>query len=221
MYCSNCGNYLEDDSRFCNVCGAPQQTDAAPQPQQIPRPQQVPQPQPQQAPGAYHLYMDPQGLTLMNYKFDITDAAGYLRYRAATVTESLFTCNARIYYPNDAEAVIIRQQTKMTLASMNFDLLAPNGALITEMIQHVHMTTSEFQLPQLGLAVTGDFLSHEFTFWQAGQAIASVRKKIFSWGDRYELEYFDPSLEQILLAAIMAIQMVIALSRSRARARRR
>ncbi len=209
MFCSKCGNPVPEGARFCGMCGAPQEAAAQPAPvSNIP---------PQNMPARYALYMDAKGLSLLNYKFDIRDAAGNLRYRAATVTESMLTYNARVYYPNDSEAMIIHQQKKMTFASMNFDIFAPNGALVTEVIQKIHFATSEFQLTQLGLVVTGDFSSTNFTFKRGNQVVCNVHKKVLSWGDCYEVEYFDPALEQILLATIMVIQMVIAASRRRRR----
>ena len=208
MFCSHCGKPIEDDSRFCCFCGASQDAPAQSAPAQ-----------PQSAPVPYRLYMDAKGLTLFNYKFDIKDAAGNLRYRAATVTEGMFTYNARVYYPNDAEAMIIHQQKQLTLAAMNFNIFAPNGALVTEVLQKIHFATSEFQLPQLGLVVTGDFFSLNFSFMRGNQVVAAVRKKVLTWGDCYELEYYDPNLEQVLLAVIMVIQIFIAASRQRRRRR--
>lgn len=206
MFCTNCGKPIADGSRFCTMCGAPQSVAVQSAP-----------PQPSAAPQTCCLYMDAKGLTLLNYKFDIRDAAGNLRYRAATVTESMFTYNARVYHADDSEAMIIRQQKKMTMAAMNFDIFNPDGTLVTEVKQKIHFTTSEFQLTQLGLTVTGDFFGVNFTFKQGDQTVATVRKKVLSWGDCYELAYQDPSLEKVLLATIMVIQMVIAASRRRRR----
>ena len=206
MYCTNCGNLISNDAKFCTKCGSA-----------INQPSQTEAPQPNQTNSPYCLYMDAKGLTLLNYKFDIKSADGTVLYRAGTVTESLVAYNAKIYYPNDAEALIIRQQKKLTLASMNFDIFSPDGTLITDVLQKVHFTKSEFQLPKLGLVVTGDFLSINFVFTRNNQTVAAVRKKVLSWGDCYEVEIFDPELEQIILAAIMVIQMVIAASRRRRR----
>ena len=206
MICYKCSNSIKPDARFCSKCGAPQSAPTSNAPSQ-----------PQPTPSTMKLYMDAKGLTLLNYKFDIRDADGNIRYRAATVTESMITYNARIYHPDDSEAMIIHQQKKMTMVAMNFDILSADGKLVSEVIQKVHFTSSEFQLPQLGLVATGDFLSLNFTFKRGNQVIASVKKKLLAWGDCYELEFCDPNLEQALLAAIMVIQIVIAASRRRRR----
>ena len=201
MFCTKCGNQLADDARFCTKCG--NQVGAAPAAAA--------------APGLVRLYMDAKGLTLMNYKFEIRDHLGYLRYRAATVTESMVRYNARLYYPNDTEAMAIHQQKKMTMVAMNFDIVTPNGALVTEAIQEVKMTSFTYHLPQLGIRLDGDFFALNFMFYRNGQAIGRLSKKLMAWGDCYELEFNDPSLEQVLLSSIMVIQMVIAAHRHRRR----
>ena len=203
MFCTKCGNQIPDGSRFCPQCG--NQTGAAPAPAA--------------APAVHRLYMDAKGLTLMNYKFEIRDQAGNLRYKAATVTESMFTYNARVYYPNDAEALAIHQQKKLTMMAINFDIVAPNGALVTQVMQNVKMTSYSYTLPQLGITVDGDFLALNFVFYRNGQPIGAVRKKIMAWGDCYEVEYTDASLEQVFLAMVMVVQMVIAYHRNQRRRR--
>ena len=126
MFCYQCGKPIDDDAVFCPLCSA-RQTPVQQPSHIVPQP---PQPAPVWTPPvAYYLYMDAKGLTLFNYKFDIRDSAGNLFYRAATVTEGVFTHHARVYYPNDAEAMAVHQQKKVTLAALNFDIVAPNGAL--------------------------------------------------------------------------------------------
>ena len=71
------------------------------------------------------------------------------------------------------------------------------------------------ELKQLGISLSGNFLKLEFDFVKNGAPIAKVRKKFLSWGDSYELEFSDPSLELVLLACIMMIQIVCAIQRRR------
>ncbi len=194
MFCTNCGTQLPDGSRFCTNCGNPLG-----------------------GPVVRRLYMDAKGLTMFNYKFEIRDEQGMLRYRAATVSESMVAYNARIYHLDDTEAMAIHQQKKMTFAAMNFDIVAPNGALVTEAIQKIHMTQYIYELPQLGITVQGDFFALNFGFYRNGQGIGKVTKKLMAWGDCYEVEFIDPSLEQVFLSAVMVIQMLIAAQRNRRR----
>ncbi len=200
MFCTNCGTRLDDDARFCTNCGT-----------------RVGAAESAATPALRHLYMDAKGLTLVNYKFEIRDEAGQVRYRAATVTESAFTYNARIYFPDDTEATAIHQQKKLTMAAMNFDITTPDGRLITEALQRFQGMRYTFELPAFGIMVDGDFLSLNFSFTKDGQQICKVQKKLMSWGDSYELAFTDPAMEQVYLSVVMVIQMVIAASRHRRR----
>ncbi len=194
MFCTKCGNQLDDGARFCTRCGAPLG-----------------------APTVRRLYMDAKGLTLFNYKFEIRDEVGNLRYLAATVTESMFTYNARIYNLDGSEAMAIHQQKKMTMAAMNFDIVDPRGMLVTEAMQKMHFTNYNYELPRLGISVRGNFLALNFAFYRGEQSIGKVSKKMMAWGDCYEVEFVDPALEMVFLSMVMVIQLVIAASRNRRR----
>ncbi len=196
MICPKCSKQIEDGAKFCTACGEVLTT------------------------GARKLYIDAKGLTLFNYKFDVKDENGNLVYRAGTVTESLITYNARISNPDGSEALAIHQQKKLTLAAMNFNLVLPDGTVLTEAKQVVHMFRSEYQFPALGFTMGGDFLSLRFTFKKDGKDIAKVNKKVLAWGDCYELSFEDPSLELPLLGAIMVAQLAIAAARNKQRRRR-
>ena len=197
MFCSKCGAQLPEGAKFCGKCGTPQGGAQPAQPQ------------------AYRLYFDAKGLTLFNYKFEIKDEAGNVRYTAATVSESMIRHNARVYDLNDNTVVRISQQKKLTMVAVNFDILDGNDNVITEAIQKVNLVNYIYELKQLGITLSGNFLKLEFDFVRGGNTIARVRKKFLSWGDSYEVEFCDPSLEKVFLACVMMIQIVCAIQRRR------
>ncbi len=164
--------------------------------------------------------MDAKGLTVFNYKFDIKDANGTLRYRAASVTEGLFTYHARVWNPDGSEAIAVHQQKKLTMLAMNFNLVNPDGTLLTEGKQIVHMTRTEYHFPALGITMDGNFLALNFVFKKDGQVIASVKKKILAWGECYEISFEDESLEHFFLGAVMMVQLAIAAARNKQRRRK-
>ena len=161
------------------------------------------------------LYFDAKGLSLLNYKFEIRDEAGNLCYKAATVTESLTRYNAKLFDAYDNEIIKVSQQKKMTLSAMNFDLLNSAGQIVCEAIQKVKFTTFTYDLKPLDIHIDGNFFKMTYDFSRNGQPIAHVRKKFMTWGDCYELEIYDPSLEVIFLASVLMIQLVIARQRRR------
>ncbi len=161
------------------------------------------------------LYFDAKGLSLLNYKFEIRDEAGNVCYKAATVTESLTRHNAKIFDAYDNEIIKVSQQKKLTLSAMNFDLLNSAGQIVCEAIQKVKFVTFTYDLKPLDINIAGNFIKMTFDFTRNGQPIAHVRKKFMTWGDCYEVEMYDPSLEVIFLASVLMIQLVIAAQRRR------
>ena len=161
------------------------------------------------------LYFDAKGLSLLNYKFEIRDEAGNLCYKAATVTESLTRHNAKLFDAYDNEIIKVSQQKKLTLSAMNFDLLNSAGQIVCEAIQKVKFVTFTYDLKPLDINIAGNFIKMTFDFTRNGQPVAHVRKKFMAWGDCYEVEMEDPSLEVIFLASVLMIQLVIAAQRRR------
>lgn len=161
------------------------------------------------------LYFDAKGLSLLNYKFEIRDEAGNVCYKAATVTESLTRHNAKLFDAYDNEIIKVSQQKKLTLSAMNFDLLNSAGQIVCEAIQKVKFVTFTYDLKPLDINIAGNFIKMTFDFTRNGQPVAHVRKKFMTWGDCYEVEMEDPSLEVIFLASVLMIQLVIAAQRRR------
>lgn len=212
MFCTNCGNQVADNARFCSACGKPLGAPQASAPVQSAPAQPVPQAQS----AVRRLYFSPNGVSFVNYKFIIKDAAGNDCYTAATETVSMTRYAAKLRDMGGREICMVEQQKKMTMMAMNFDMKV-GGQLVTEILQIVHMTKYAFELPQLGISVDGDFIGHTYRFLRSGQLIGEVKRSMMSWGDAYEISFADPNLEHPLLAAVLAIEMVTINSRNRRR----
>ena len=206
MFCTKCGNQVADTARFCSACGNP--LTAAPQ-----APAQ-PAPQPQNA--IRRLYFSTNGVSFVNYKFIVRDAAGNELYKASTETISMTRYAAKLCDMADRELLWVEQQKKMTMMAMNFDMKV-NGQVISEILQIVKMSKYAFELPQLGISIDGDFIGHTYRFLRGGQLIGEVKRSMMSWGDAYEISFADPNLEQPLLAAVLAVELVTIAQRNRRR----
>lgn len=211
MYCYNCGNQIPDGSRFCMRCGA-SLTGTSPAPQNVSKPVCQAPVQNVQSP---RLYMTPEGVTLMNYKFTLRDAAGNVRYTAATVTEKMMGYTLRTWYPNGAEAFMI-QSKGVTVMNLQFEMVK-NGRSVTLIQQKNRVVRYDYELPQLGMVATGDFISHQFDITQNGQNVAHIRRKLMSWGDSYEIDILNQQLEEPILAAVFAVEFSVIDSRRRRR----
>ena len=217
MFCTKCGNPVADTARFCSACGNP--LTPAPQPPVRQAPvQQAPVQQPR-TDGIRRLYFSVDGVSFVNYKFAVRDAAGNQLYSAATETVSMVRYAAKLYDMAKRELFMVEQQSKMTMMAMNFDMKV-NGQVVSEILQIVKMTKYAFELPQLGISIDGDFIGHTYRFLRGGQCIGEVKRSMMSWGDAYEISFADPNLEQPLLAAVLAIELVTIAQRNNRRRRR-
>jgi len=69
---------------------------------------------------------------------------------------------------------------------------------------------AKYTLDMDGWEVHGDWWSMEFELLRQGEAVGSVSKKWFSWGDTYEITMLDdPYLEKVMIALVVAIDCVL------------
>ncbi len=58
------------------------------------------------------------------------------------------------------------------------------------------------------LEIDGDWWDMDFEIKRHGEVVGSVEKKWFTFGDSYEIKVFDPDIEKILIALVVAIDCV-------------
>ncbi|MCK2158686.1 MULTISPECIES: LURP-one-related family protein [Exiguobacterium] len=58
------------------------------------------------------------------------------------------------------------------------------------------------------LEIDGDWWDMDFEIKRQGDVVGSVEKKWFTFGDSYEIQVFDPDIEKILIALVVAIDCV-------------
>lgn len=55
------------------------------------------------------------------------------------------------------------------------------------------------------LRLEGDFFDYNFTVYQGSRRVGHIRKAWFSWGDSYELNIYEESLEELFIAIVIAV----------------
>ena len=58
------------------------------------------------------------------------------------------------------------------------------------------------------LEIDGDWWDMDFEIKRHSEVVGSVEKKWFTFGDSYEIQVFDPDIEKILIALVVAIDCV-------------
>jgi len=67
----------------------------------------------------------------------------------------------------------------------------------------------EIRVGDLNLTVDGSLFGHSFHILDEDQIVASIQKKIISWGDTYEIEVFNESNLELYLFIVIIIDQVI------------
>lgn len=91
-----------------------------------------------------------------------------------------------------------------------YEIFTPEGGLMAS-IQKKFSIKPKFdvQMGNLELKVQGSFFAHSFSIYKEGDVIASIEKKVFAFGDSYEIDIEDDSNLELLLFIVVIIDQVI------------
>ncbi len=184
--------------------------------QQVPTPS-APEP-PVQFVGAVpmKLYM-PSKASFINYKFDVKDERGNLKYTVCSGAEGFNGYRVTMVDLSGREIVLVKQKHQATFTAVNFEAYI-NGQFVTDLMHKATFSRYYYELPQLGLKAIGDFINCRYTVVdQNGNEWAKISKRVMSWGDNYEIDIADSRNELLILATTFAVQMMVATLRRRRR----
>lgn len=226
MFCTKCGNILNDNDRFCGRCGTPVAQAPTPPAQAAPAQKAAAQIPPTQAPSAQKALnsgmprpiirrFKAEGVMVVNYNMPFRDENDNLIYQAKTVTESMFQWTFRAWYPDRRVAFTVKTKTH-NMMTMFFELTDAGGRLITTIDQKISGNLAYMYLmPEVGLQAQGDFVNFNFGVFRNEQLVAEVKRDLTLVKDSYQAVIYDPSVEVPVLGLMMAIQLATAVSRHR------
>lgn len=91
-----------------------------------------------------------------------------------------------------------------------YEIFTPEGDLLAT-IQKKFGIRPKFDvvMGNLELKVDGSLFAHSFGIEKEGTQVASIEKKIFSFGDSYEIDIEDETNKELLLFIVIIIDQVI------------
>ena len=91
-----------------------------------------------------------------------------------------------------------------------YEIFTPEGEVVAS-IQKKFGFKPKFDVTMgnTELKVEGSFFAHSFGILKEGRTIASIEKKVFSFGDSYEIDIEDESQLELLLFIVVIIDQVI------------
>lgn len=63
--------------------------------------------------------------------------------------------------------------------------------------------------PELGLHVEGGYMQHNFSLLKGQDVVGEINKTWLSWGDVYEITIYDESIQDIIVAVMIAIDNIL------------
>ena len=91
-----------------------------------------------------------------------------------------------------------------------YEIFSPEGDVVAT-IQKKFSIKPKFDVTMgnTELKVEGSLFAHSFGILKEGRTIASIQKKVFSFGDSYEIDIEDESQLELLLFIVIIIDQVI------------
>ena len=109
---------------------------------------------------------------------------------------------------NDEE--VLNTKKKLFKIFPLYEVFTPGGELLAS-IQKKFGIKPKFnvEMGNTELRVEGSFFAHSFGIYKEERVIASIEKKVFSFGDSYEIDIEDESNLELLLFIVIIIDQVI------------
>ncbi len=139
-------------------------------------------------------------------KFDVKDEEGASKY---FIEGEVLSIPPRLHIYNESHEQVAMVARKLLTLTHAFEIYKDGvkTATIQKIIRLIH---PEYAVDGKGWTVKGNFSAHDYKVTtREGDVIASIHKVWMSWGDSFEIEYDDPSIETELLAIVIAIDTAL------------
>ena len=151
------------------------------------------------------LYFKQKVLSLSE-RFTVVDEAEDPRY----VVQGSFMQIPKTFRIADADGREIAQITKKPLSWLPVFTVQVGGDVVATIRQQFSVFKPRYTVDGPGLSVRGDVWQMRFSVVRQDAEIARIAHRPLSWGDAYEVDVVDESLEQLVVALVIAIDRVRA-----------
>lgn len=134
-------------------------------------------------------------------KFTVKDEYGEDRYTAQGELISLGK-KLHVYDRFGEEVITIRQKLVSLLPRYTIYV---RGRELGQLVKKLSFLRPKYVLEGTGWEINGDFMNLTFHVTQGGFPVFSIHKEWMSWGDSYQVDIPDPSLELQALAVVLAV----------------
>lgn len=100
--------------------------------------------------------------------------------------------------------------TKKVFSFLPTFFVEVNGREVLTIKKEFSFFKPRYTIDSAGIEVHGNWWDMDFQVLQNGEAVGTVNKEWFTWGDSYKVEILNEELETIIIALVVAIDCVKA-----------
>ncbi len=105
---------------------------------------------------------------------------------------------------------VLNTQKKVLTFLPKYFVYDPHGELLAEIKRRIGLRPKfTIMLGDKELNVEGSLFAHSFGIFEDGNEIASISKKVISWGDSYEIEIHDESKTELYLFIVIILDQIL------------
>ncbi|OBA33263.1 LURP-one-related/scramblase family protein [Gordonia sp. 852002-51296_SCH5728562-b] len=110
----------------------------------------------------------------------------------------------------DGSGAPIAEITKTVFSFLPRFTVEMQGVEVATIRKEFSFFKPKYFIEGAALDVSGDWWDMTFDVSRNGERVASIRRKLLSWGDTYEVDIFDDALEAMIISLVVAIDRVRA-----------
>ncbi|MFD1901861.1 LURP-one-related/scramblase family protein [Enterococcus termitis] len=124
------------------------------------------------------------------------------------IVEGSFLSIPKVFTIKDLNDQVIGTITKKVFSWLPKFFVAVDGK--EELIIEKQLTffKAKYQIDSEDLTIQGDWWDKQFTILRRGKVVAAINEKWFTWGDTFEVEVYDETLEHLVISVVIAIDFV-------------
>ena len=140
-------------------------------------------------------------------KFRILDESQRELY---VVEGKFFSIKNKLELLNINGSQVLHAEKKVLSFMPRYTIFSPHGDALA-VVQRKMALRPKFivEVDNEELQVEGSFFGHSFNVLRSGNVVASIQKKIISWGDTYEIHIADELNVELYLFIVIIIDQVI------------
>lgn len=151
-------------------------------------------------------------------KFNITNEAQETLYQ---VEGKVFSIKNKLSLFNPTGDVVLEASKKLFQFLPKYTITTPDGQELAKVHKRFTLLRHKFSVfaGNQELIVTGNIIGHNFEIEKEGQFVASIKKKLFSFGDSYVIDIRDEVNQELYLFIVIIIDQILEEAEAKRNAR--